>query len=217
MICIIFRYSRNVSPLNLPYYLNSWWFSSSMLMAQKIYECLCEHVTLTIGLLLSFIQTRLTRESWKKNDSSVDIIVKLSGSCSCCLSTKICSVFLKASSSSLDAVLTCTFLGTFCLKPHLRSMGYMCEYNDIWYRFSLWLTLPLLVSWSNLCCFLLAWFLYCRYRLLITPMMVYLSLAYSLIILNLLSRIFLTKHKPMLYFYADLWLHEQISCLDKLN
>jgi len=33
--------------------------------------------------------------------------------------------FLKASFSSLDAVLTCTFLGTFCLKPHLRRMRYI--------------------------------------------------------------------------------------------
>src|SRR3569833_1514168 len=33
-------------------------------------------------------------------------------------------LFLKSSFSSWDAVLTCTFLGTFCLKPHLRRMRY---------------------------------------------------------------------------------------------
>ena len=93
----------------------------------------------------------------------------------------------------------------------------ICEYNDIWYHFSLWLT-SLLVSWISPVCFLLALFLCQRYLLPITPMMVYyLFLAYSLILLNLLSDIFLAKHKLMLYFYTDLWLHEKISYLDKLH
>src|SRR3954468_2389888 len=46
-------------------------------------------------------------------------------------------LFLKAYFSSLDAVFTCTFLGTFCLKPHLRRIQGICEYSDILYRFSL--------------------------------------------------------------------------------
>jgi hypothetical protein len=39
--------------------------------------------------------------------------------------------FLKASFPSLDEVLTCIFLGTFCLKPHLRRMRHIYGYNDI--------------------------------------------------------------------------------------
>jgi len=63
------------------------------------------------------------------------------------------NLFLKWFFSSIDAVLTCTFRDTFLLKPHFRRIQGICEYNDIWYRFSLWLTLPP-VLWSNPDCFL---------------------------------------------------------------
>jgi len=36
-----------------------------------------------------------------------------------------------------DAVFTCTFLGTFCLKPHLRRMRDICGHGDTLSRFSL--------------------------------------------------------------------------------
>src|SRR6476620_3652589 len=69
-------------------------------------------------------------------------------------------LFLKSSFSSLEAVLTCTFLGTFCLKPHLRRIQGICEYNDILYSFSL-LSLPQPALWSNPDCFLLTLILCC--------------------------------------------------------
>jgi hypothetical protein len=53
-----------------------------------------------------------------------------------------------------DAVFTCTFLGTFCLKPHLRRMCDICGHGDTLSRFSLLLILPP-VLWSNLDCFVL--------------------------------------------------------------
>ena len=57
------------------------------------------------------------------------------------------NLFLKWFFSSIDAVLTCTFRDTFLLKPQLRRIQGICEYNDILYRVSLWLTSPVL--WSN--------------------------------------------------------------------
>ena len=46
-------------------------------MAPNIHECLCEPVTLTIGLLSSSIQTPSYKRIIKEeNDSSRDIIVK---------------------------------------------------------------------------------------------------------------------------------------------
>jgi hypothetical protein len=51
-------------------------------------------------------------------------------------------LFLKLSFSSRDAVvLTCTFLGTFCLKPHLRRIQGLWEYSDILYFIPLFFTI----------------------------------------------------------------------------
>jgi hypothetical protein len=163
----------------------------------------------------------IKKEGFIYRDTSVNPFFSLP--CCCCwmrLSTSICSVvfFLKASFSSKDAVLICTFLGTFCLNPHLRSIQGICGYNDILSRFSL-LPSPQPVLWSSIldCCFLLTLFLCCKYLLLLTQM-VFHFLVYSLTLLSLLPHIFLTKHRPMFYVYEDLWLHEQqIFCLDKLS
>ena len=140
--------------------------------------------------------------------------MEISCSCSCCSSTNICLDFFWKHLPLLWMLCLHYFHGTFCLKLHLRRYR-VYVYNDIWYRFSLWLTL-LLVLWFILCCFLLASFLYCRYHLPITPMMISV-LGFLFSHLNLLSHIFLIKRKPMLYFYADLCLHDQIFCLDELH
>ena len=72
-----------------------------------------------MGLEFSSIHnTFLTIESKKKkNDSSSDTAVtNPSGRLS---SIYFLCPFLNCSFSSSDAVLTCTFLGIFCLNPHL--------------------------------------------------------------------------------------------------
>lgn len=103
----------NVFSLNLSYCLNN--YLPSKLIVPNIQKCLCEPVAVTTGLAFSWIHIFLTKESKKKNDSSSDTVVNPLGKLS---SIFLCS-FLKASFSFLDAVMTCIFLGTFCLNPHL--------------------------------------------------------------------------------------------------
>ena len=61
-------------------------------------------------------------------------------------------LFLKASFSSTDAVLTCIFLGTFCLKPHFRRIRYMWVK---WYLISLFF----MINSSSICFVVQPWLL----------------------------------------------------------
>ena len=117
----------------------------SMLIAPKIHECLCERVILRTGLFFSSIQTRLTENHKSRMIRQVILrqirllafaaFVAFAGYAYPQVSVLS---FLKASFSSMDAVLTCTFLGIFCLNPHFRRMRrYMYGYDGILCHFSL--------------------------------------------------------------------------------
>jgi hypothetical protein len=103
----------------------------------------------------------------------------------------------------------CTFLGTFCLKPHLRRIQGICGYSDSV------LSTHLYNQLFNLLCGPALWLLSFSIVFILYSLSaqvfanVYHFLAYPLIPLCLLHHIFLTSWKPKDCFYAFLLQHEK--------
>ena len=119
-------------------------------------------------------------------------------------------LFLKASFSSLDAVFTWTFLGTFCLNPHFLNtvnvsiIFFYCGF------FSIIISSVQLVLWSNhslLLLFFTEYFVFILYSLSVRIFVdVFRFLVCLLILPCLPHHIFSTIGRPNSYFYESLWL-----------